>query len=189
MSFTFTFNAEEAGLADGTSRIKTGGYYKGVITHAEIIPKEKGFTLEMEITNEAGESTGKQFLVLTTQAGLTVDKNSKILSGRSKLSALLALLGLKIMTSAMELVGKKTGFLGRMKKSHSDKEDKDFLNFEVLNFMDYKTDQTYTEKLKQQPPQRCNAVMIDDVLDNSNTGSNSTKTSQSAPPDDDSLPF
>lgn len=167
--FTFTFNAEEAGLADLGQRIKTGGYYKGSITMAEVKPKEKGYTLEMELTSDAGESTGRLFFVLTTQAGLTVDKNGKILSGRSKLSALLALLGLKVMVDPKELIGKKIGFLGKMKKTFSEKEGKDFLNFDLLNFMHYGTDQTYTEKLKQQPPERCKTIVIDDIITENQT--------------------
>ena len=162
--FTFNYNAAEAELADGTSRIKTGGYYKGTITHAEIRQKEKGFTLDLELTNESGENTGKQFLVLTTKEGLTVDKNGKILSGRSKLSALLALVGIKVMTGSLELLGRKVGFLGKIKESYSEKDQKSYLNFEILNFMDYNTNQTYTEKLKNQPAERYKAIIPDDVI-------------------------
>lgn len=188
MSFVFNFNADEAGLADVGTRIKTGGYYKGSITMAEIKPKDKGFTLEMELMSDGGELTGRLFFVLTTQAGATVDKNGKILSGRSKLSALLALLGLKVMADAKEIVGKKIGFLGRLKKVYSEKEGKDFLNFDLLNFMHYGTDQTYTEKLKQQPPERCKAVMIDDVLSDENH-QDSVQTGSDQASKESDLPF
>lgn len=185
--FTFTYNATEAELADGTNRIKSGGYYKGTITHAEIKSKEKGFTLELECVNEAGEATGKQFLVLTTKEGATVDKNGKILSGRSKLSALLALLGLKVMTSSLELIGKKIAFLGKMKESFSEKDQKSYLNFEILNFMDPLTNQTYSEKVKKEPAQRYTALIPDDVLSGQSNNQKSESTGNNA--DDSTLPF
>lgn len=183
--FTFTYNATEADLADGTNKIKTGGYYKGTITHAEIRQKGQGFTLDLECVNEAGESTGKQFLVLTTKEGATVDKNGKILSGRSKLSALLALLGLKVMTSSLELLNKKIAFLGKMKESYSEKDQRSYLNFEILNFMDPLTNQTYSEKIKKEPAQRYTALIPDDVL----TGNNTAPQNQNTTNDSSDLPF
>jgi hypothetical protein len=178
--FTYEFSRTEAEQADGTSRIKKGGYYKGTITGSEILQKGQGFTLELELSNEAGESTGKQFLTLVTKEGQTVDKNGKALSGRSKLSAMLALLGKTKMESSLELMGKKIGFLGQMKVSG------EYLNFEVLNFMDPSTNQTYSEKVKQEPAKRFMATIVDDVKDSAPAAENGV---DNKPVKESDLPF
>jgi len=187
--FKFEFNKTEAENADGSQYIKKGGFYQGSILSAEMKYKEKGATLELELITDSGERSGKIFMVLLTKEGANLDKNGNILSGRSQLSALLALLGLKVMVSGSELVNKKIAFLGYMKSNFSSKDQKDYLNFTVLNFMDYNTSQTYTEKAKKEEAKRCNFQVKDEVLLESSNHSESQSESSNNSTDENSLPF
>jgi len=142
--------------------LKIGGLYHGKITHSTIRVNDLSQILEIEIEATNGESTGKQFFTLVTKGGLTVDVRGNCLLGRSQISALCSLLEIDNLENGIELENKEISFLGCMRNSYSTKHSKNYYNFNILNFMDAKTLQTYSEKQKGEAAKKAYTKVIDE---------------------------
>lgn len=143
----------QADNGNSMPKITKGGYYKGKITGCKFKKGKEGtqkLEMEMEITSNDGESTGKCYFLMRTNAGSTVDKNGKELGDRSKISALCALTKTGKITTGVELVGKPIGILVKIVNSY----DNEYRNCEILNFIDPETNKTFTEKIKDLPAEK-----------------------------------
>lgn len=165
VTYEFGYLGEDVTLqadnGNATPRVTKGGYYKGKIT-ASKFKKGKESTqkleLELEITTNDGESTGKCYFLMRTNAGSTVDKNGKELGDRSKISALCAITKTSPIKTGAEFIGKPIAFLCRIVNSY----DNEYRNTEILNFIDPETNKTYTEKIKNLPAERYLAKVKDE---------------------------
>lgn len=167
--YTFVYTGEESTMkADNGGflpRITKGGYYKGKIVNAGFEKNGQSVSFVIEVETNCGQTTGKMFSIITTKAGLTVDKNGNELMGRSQLSALIALCRITKITTGKELIGHEIAFLGKIVNSYDGK----YRNVSILNWMKADTDQTFTEIVKELPATRyLSPVKDDDEIPQSN---------------------
>lgn len=167
--YTFVYTGEESTMkADNGGflpRITKGGYYKGKIVNAGFEKNGQSVSFVIEVETNCGQTTGKMFSIITTKAGLTVDKNGNELMGRSQLSALIALCRITKITTGKELIGHEIAFLGKIVNSYDGK----YRNVSILNWMKADTDQTFTEIVKKVPAARyLSPVKDDDEIPQSN---------------------
>lgn len=160
--YTFVYTGEESTMkADNGGflpKITKGGYYKGKITNAGFEKNGQSVSFMIEVETNCGQTTGKMFSIITTKAGLTVDKNGNELMGRNYLSALIALCRITKITTGKELIGHEIAFLGKIINSYDGK----YRNMSVLNWMKADTDQTFTEIVKKVPAARYLSPVKDD---------------------------
>lgn len=160
--YTFLYTGEESTIKADTGgflqKIAKGGYYKGKITNAGFEKNGQSVSFVIEIETTCGQTTGKIFTIITTKAGLTVDKNGNELSGRNQLSALIALCRITKITTGKELIGLDIAFLGKIVNSYDGK----YRNVSVLNWMKADTNQTFTEIVKKIPAARYLSPVKDD---------------------------